>query len=735
MAVTPRYLRVALATPLRRSFTYRPPRNTTTTDLLPGQRLWVPFGKRRSVGVLLESMTTADIPADKIKQAHAVIDAAPLFSDTHLQLLRWASDYYQYPIGEVVFTALPADLRRGKPARAAVRQGWVATADRPVDAVEQLAKRAPRQADLLQQLETAAPSALTAADFISAGIVHWRDPIRSLIRRGWVTAVTLTENPPPQAHEAPLTLNDEQARAVARITASLDGYQCHLLEGVTGSGKTEVYLHCVAAVLERHRQALVLLPEIALTPQLIQRFEQRFGNRIAVLHSGLSNSERTNAWLAARDGRASVVLGTRSAVWTPLRQPGVIIIDEEHDLSYKQHEGFRYHARDVAIMRAHRESIPIILGSATPSLESLHNADQGRYSHLQLQKRAGNAKAPALQIFDIRQSPLHGVLSQPFLELLERNFAAGRQALLFLNRRGYAPVLLCHDCGWTVACHRCDTAMTYHKNRRQLCCHHCGRETRRPPTCPECGGGLIEIGYGTERLVQLLQELLPTARIVRIDRDSTRRKGTLASLLDAARSGAADILVGTQMLAKGHHFPGVALVGILEADGGLFSTDFRALERMAQLIVQVSGRAGRAEHPGHVVIQTHHPDHPALRTLIEQDYDTFARAALAERQATELPPFSYLALLRAEAPLEKTVEDFLQAARDLLTDTAGIQILGPIAAPRPRRAGYQRRQLLLQSADRSRLRQALAGWLPEVEDLPAGKRVRWSIDVDPQETA
>lgn len=729
-----RYLQIALATPLRRLFSYLPPAGVDNDTLQPGQRVMVPFGSRRKPGLVMGHADEAGVEAGKIKRVSSVIDTTPILPETQLQLLRWASTYYQHPIGETVFTSLPGRLRREAPAVLETTHGWQFNPDGPDVDMPRPGKRAPRQAELLDLLEQHYPAALTATAIAAAGISSWRTPLKTLLERGWVREVTLTGRDcsgPPL--ERPLTLNRDQHQAVTAIVESFGSHRTHLLEGVTGSGKTEVYLQATAAVLKQGRQCLLLLPEIALTPQLIRRFERRFGPKLAILHSGLTDRDRAQAWLQARNGLADVVLGTRSAVWTPLKKPGLIIVDEEHDRSYKQQDGFRYHARDVAIMRGYRESVPVVLGSATPSLESLFNALQGRYRHLSLPQRAGSARSPALHVLDIRQSPMHGALSERFLQMLSDNLAAGRQSLLFLNRRGYAPVLLCHECGWTANCHRCDTAMTYHKQRYRLCCHHCGHEQQRPDQCPDCQGGLIEVGHGTERVEQTLAEYLPEARLLRIDRDSTRRRGSLEDLLLRARRGDADILVGTQMLAKGHHFPAVSLVGVLEADGGLFSTDFRALEHLAQLIIQVSGRAGRAEHPGTVVIQTHHPDHPLLRTLTEQGYPAFARAALTERELLQLPPYSYLALMRAEAKESTATERFLQEARDLIPPTPGLEVLGPVPAPRPRRAGYQRQQLLLQATQRPRLQRVLGDWLNSVEQLKSARSVRWSIDVDPQE--
>lgn len=729
------YLHVAVAAPLRRVFTYLAPAGCDPSTIAAGQRVSVPFGQRRRVGLILDITDVTDVPASRLRRAHNVIDERPLFAPSHLDLLRWACNYYQHPVGDALLSCLPVALRQGKPATLPATVTWQLQIQTPRDAMKQL-QRAPRQAAILKLFEEHHPRPLDSAALIAAGFRDWRSPLKSLIKRGWLAEIhqsVADAGRTNHINETPLVLNDQQAEAMQTIRDSLGQFRTHLLEGVTGSGKTEVYLHATAEVLAQNRQTLVLLPEIALTPQLIARFENRFDCTVAVLHSGLNDSERLRAWLLARDGYAGVVLGTRSAVWTPLKRPGLIIIDEEHDTSYKQQDGFRYHARDVAIMRGQREQAPVILGSATPSLESLHNARNDRYQHLFLPNRAGAAQIPSIQVMDIRQSHMHGVLSDKFLQLIRKNLEAGRQTLLFLNRRGYAPLLMCHACGWNANCERCDVAMTWHKGRNMLACHHCGREARRPAACPACGDKeLIEVGHGTERLTQTLHEVLPQARVVRIDRDTTRRRGSMQSLLDEVHTGKAQILVGTQMLAKGHHFADVSLVGILEADGGLFSTDFRALERMAQLIVQVSGRAGRVRHPGTVVLQTHHPDHPLLHTLLTRGYAAFAEAALLERSAARLPPYNYLVLLRAEATQAAAAERFLLEARRLL-EAAGLELLGPVPAPRPRRAGRQRMQLLIQSPDRQRLQHSLGPWLSRLEELPTGRRVRWSIDVDPQD--
>jgi primosomal protein N' (replication factor Y) len=510
-----------------------------------------------------------------------------------------------------------------------------------------------------------------------------------------------------------------------------------LLEGVTGSGKTEVYLTLIEAVLDRGEQVLVLVPEIGLTPQLVDRFRRRLGVPLAVLHSGLSDRERLAAWQQARSGTAPIVIGTRSAIFTPLQRPGLLIVDEEHDASLKQQDGFRYSARDLAVWRARYLDVPVILGSATPSLESLYNVEQQRYTRLELPERTGSADLPAVEILNIRDQPLEHGLSMALMQRMRAHLDAAGQVLLFLNRRGFAPTLMCYDCDWVAECRRCDARMTWHQQDNRLHCHHCGSQRPVDTVCPACGGSeLHPMGQGTERVEQALAEHFPDVERLRIDRDTTRRKGELKRLLARAQSGEARLLLGTQMLAKGHHFPNVTLVGILDADHGLFSTDFRASERMAQLIVQVAGRAGRHDRPGTVVIQTRHPDHPLLQLLARQGYPAFARAALAERKAAALPPLTAIALLRAEASTAGTAMQFLEQAHRVLASIGleGVEVWGPVPATMERRGGRYRAQLLLQSARRGRLQQLLGQLALQLEQDRDSRRVRWSIDVDPVDT-
>ena len=535
------------------------------------------------------------------------------------------------------------------------------------------------------------------------------------------------EHPPPE-------LNSEQRRASSAI-AIQQGHAVILIEGVTGSGKTEVYLDAIDRALAARLQVLIIVPEIGLTPQLVQRFQQRLAGTIAVLHSGLSDSQRLNAWLAAANGEADVIIGTRSAIFVPLARPGLVVVDEEHDASLKQQEGFRYSARDLAVFRGHQLDLPVVLGSATPSLESLANAQSGRYQPMRLTQRAGGAAPPRLRLMDMRGQPTTEGLSEPLIQTVREHLEADGQVLLFLNRRGYAPTLICHECGWIAECDRCDARYTYHRGRSRLHCHHCDRETRVPRACPECGSvDLRPLGLGTERVESTLQNLLPDTPLIRIDRDSTRRRGEFERQMASALSGESRLLLGTQMLAKGHHLPAVTLVAVIDADQGLFGADFRAPERLAQLVIQVAGRAGRAERPGEVVIQTHQPEHPLLQTLIHGGYPAFAEVALAEREAAGLPPARSMALLRAEAPAKAAPQALLQAALAVMPVQSAVEALGPYPAPMERRAGRYRAQLMLQADHRPALQRLLSRWLPAIGALPEARRARWSVDVDPAET-
>lgn len=731
-------LRLALPSPLRRLFDYLPPAGAPYETLLPGVRLRVPFGRREVVGVLVEVISHSEVPEAKLKPALELLDARPPLPPALFRLCLWTAQYYQHSLGDTLSWALPVLLRQGEPAEARQERFWhVANGARPEDP---RLSRAPRQREALK---TIAQHPHGVAHSLLSQLQLSKDSLDLLLQKGLLRIETRRSHE-RQRHQGSwllqpeLPLNQEQRAALEAIRAGMNGFQTFLLAGVTGSGKTEVYLQLIHQVLESGKQALVLIPEINLGPQTVARFEKRFNARIALLHSNVNDRERLDAWLAARDGEADIIIGTRSALFTPMKNPGLIILDEEHDASYKQQEGLRYHARDLAVIRARQENLPILLGSATPSLESLHNAHSGRYALLKLTQRAGGAQSPRFLRLDVKSRPLDSGISGPLQQAMAQTLAAGQQVLVFLNRRGFAPSLLCHDCGWLSQCPRCDARMTLHQRHHELRCHHCGHAERPPRSCPECSKlDLRPVGAGTERAEERLGTIFPDYPVLRIDRDSTSRKGSMEQLLATIHRGEPCLLVGTQMLAKGHHFPRVTLVAILDADGGLFSADFRASERMAQLIVQVAGRAGRAEEPGKVIIQTHLADHPLLVQLTEQGYFAFAAQALSERRAAGLPPFSHLALLRAEAVKPGQAEDFLDQACDqaerLMAQLglSGIDLLGPVPAPMERRAGRFRAQLLLQANARAPLHKLLSGWLPQVEALPGSRTVRWSLDVDP----
>lgn len=721
---------VALPVPLPRHFDYLPPTDGTLPAI--GSRVRVPFGQRELTGVVI-GHTTADptLQADW-RPLSAVLDEHPLLPGELLASLRWLARYLHAPLGEVLATALPTALRRGDALPDTARHGWALT-EAGRTALPALRTGQPRT--LAERLQ-AGPLSERQLDAAHPG---WRGPARRLHTREWIERIPLpAETPTPQSGPA---LNDDQQTAADAIRAA-HGFTPFLLDGVTGSGKTEVYLDAIAHCLQRGRQALVLVPEIGLTPQLLQRFRQRLGITVHALHSALGDGERAAVWTAALRGDARVIVGTRSAVFVPLPDAGVIIVDEEHDGSYKQFDGIRYHARDVALVRARALDVPIVLGSATPALESLHNARTGRYRLLRLPQRAGSARPPEVRILDVRKRPLQAGLSPELLQAIDRTLTAGGQVLVFRNRRGYAPVLQCHDCGYSAHCPRCSTPlhatpMTVHAGGRRLQCHHCGRRQPAPLACPDCGGlALQPQGNGTERIEALLAERYSDHPVVRIDRGNTRQRDALQRHFEALghRPG---ILVGTQMLAKGHDLPNLLLVAVVGVDEGLFSADFRGSEKLAQLLIQVAGRAGRADRPGQVILQTHHPDHPLLNLLIHGGYHAFADSELPQREAAEFPPYSHLALLRAEARHADPPQQFLQAAvqacRHAIAENglSDIHLHGPLPAPMPRRAGYQRLQLLVRARHRKQLQRLLDAVVPQLHDLPAARKLRWSLDVDP----
>ena len=733
-------LRLAMPTPLRRSFDYLPPVDNSTVDiakLQPGCRVLAPFGPRKLVGVLLSIETESDIATNKLKAATAILDQQPSLAAPILQLCRWAANYYQHPIGDVLSNALPVLMRKSQPLPEQTDTYWRLTTEGK-GLPEGALKRAPKQAKLLALLQQ--HRQLNGDDLTHHELS--RSHVRSLIDKGLAESFQRQRQTAPtgkQTTEQPLALNHQQQAALDAINID-DGFQCALLEGITGSGKTEVYLQLIEQCLQLGKQALVLIPEIGLTPQTLARFRRRFNCPIAILHSALNDRERLIAWQNAQSGQAQIVIGTRSAVFTPMPQLGAIIIDEEHDSSFKQQDGFRYSARDIAIKRAFDQQCPIVLGSATPSLETLHNALTGRYRHLEMTTRATGASAPAFETIDIRNSAMQDGFSSPLITAIDQEVSAGNQVLVFINRRGFAPVMICHSCGFNAQCPQCDARLTVHFGRRQLRCHHCEGQWPLPSHCPDCNSHELDFrGSGTERSEQALQQLFIDTPVIRIDRDTTSRKNAMQALVDEVHRGEPCILVGTQMLAKGHHFPDVTLVAILDADGGLFCADFRGPEKMGQLLVQVAGRAGREAKPGRVLIQTHQPDHPLIQSLTQNSYQQYARQLLLEREQSGLPPFGYLTLLRAEHKQLETAEQLLadirrqSEAANVGDSDNTVQCFGPLPAPMTKKAGQYRAQLLLQATDRRALNRRLQAICHFADNHPFGKKVRWSIDVDPSD--
>lgn len=657
-------LRLALPTPLRRLFDYLPPQGLDYNSIKPGMRVRVPFQSRTLVGVLISVEKNSEVPYGKLKQAAEILDEQSVFPEDVYKLCQWAADYYHYALGEVLASALPTWLRKGK-----------------------------------------------ATDIKTKPVIK------------------------EQAKDQTLQLNSDQQHAVQQIISAKDIFKVFLLDGVTGSGKTEVYLQAIAEIINQQKQVLVLVPEISLTPQTVERFRSRFSVPVISLHSGLTEKARMCAWLSAKSNEAKIIIGTRSAIFTPFENLGLIIVDEEHDTSFKQQDRFRYHARDLAIMRANFNRVPIVLGSATPSLESLLNVKRQRYTLLSLPQRAGNAQLPKLHLLDIRNKTLEEGFSSELLNQIRCHLENNNQVMLFLNRRGFAPVLYCTQCAWIAECKRCDTRMVYHRSLPRLQCHHCDARRQIPTHCTECNEATLQpIGLGTQRLEEILAKHFPDVAIIRVDRDTTKNKGAMENLLQEIHAHPKAILIGTQMLAKGHHFPQVTLVGMVDADGGLFSSDFRAAEQMGQLLMQVAGRAGRVNKAGEVIIQTRHPEHPLLQTLINQGYQTFAQTLLGERELAILPPFSYFAVFRAEAYNEKNAEKFLLAIKDLIPNSIeSISLLGPVSALLAKRKGLHCQHLLVKTNKRSILQQTLKSILHQLEGLGVRHSVKWILDVDPVE--
>jgi primosomal protein N' (replication factor Y) (superfamily II helicase) len=714
-------LRVALDLPLPTLFDYRHD-DATQADI--GCRVVVPFGKRRVVGIIVDVASKSEVADHRLRRVENILRDAPPLSREWMELARFCSGYYHRPLGEVIMASLPPRLRALKPVPPAP-----ASYDLTASGREGVTTTPARQKRLRALLERLARGAASEPELASLG-QGWRGALERGVKTGWIAPAAAKKS---SVRFVPThALTQEQQRAIESVRQTLSRFAVTLLFGITGSGKTEIYLHLVAEVLDRGRQALVLVPEIALTPALEAAFRERFpGATITVQTSAMAELERTRGWLAAQSGSTDIVLGTRLAAFTPLPRLGLIVVDEEQDASFKQQEGLRYSARDVAIVRAHRADVPVLLCSATPSLETFHHAKSGKYGLVELTRRAiDRAELPRVRLVDVREHTLKEGVAVPIIEALAARLARGEQSLVFLNRRGYAPVLACPACGWVKGCPRCSAHMVLHLEEQRLRCHHCGLAESVPKACPQCGNvDLRGFGRGTQRIESTLAERFPDAGVLRMDSDSARGRGRLDELLDRAERS--DILVGTQILAKGHHFERLTLVAVLNADSGLFASDYRAGERMFAQLHQVAGRAGRAGLAGEVMIQTRYPHHPMYQSLMRHDFAGFSASLLAERREAGFPPFVFEAVLRAESPEPEPAMRFLGMALERAPKNRGtISIFDPAPMSLARLAGMERAQVLLQSRSRPRLQEFLREWSSTLYELPV-RGVRWHIDVDP----
>ena len=694
-----------------------------------GTRVWVPFGKMTRLGIII-NYSDSNCDFQKIKPIHSIIDATPLLSTELLALCQWMSSYYQAPLSAVIALAIPKKYRLGQECSLPTTIHYKLALPL-IEAQTLLSKRALKQhaclTFLAQQEEAVTDDSLQQAGF--------NKTIYQALVSAQLISVEEKVNLPNPLHphkSLPLPLNAEQEYAQQCIQQSLNQYRCFLLYGVTGSGKTEVYLQSIQQVLDAGKQVLVLVPEIGLTPQLLDRFRARFAIPILTLHSHLNDTERQTAWQFASHNQVQLIIGTRSAIFTPMPKLGLIIIDEEHDTSLKQMDGVRYSARDTALMRAYTANIPIILGSATPSLEALYNAQTNKYQLLTLKNKALNNNPLYYHMIDLRGKNLNAGLSDQAIELISEHLALNNQVLVFINRRGFAPVLLCHQCGWIADCHACDSHLTFHKENYRLVCHHCGANHAKFNQCKKCNSReLLPIGSGTQRVYEYLEQKFPDTPMLRIDRDETSKKNSLENNLNRIHSGEVQLIVGTQMLAKGHHFPRLTLVVILDTDSGLYNQDFRALEHLGQLLTQVAGRTGRDSLQGHVALQTHYPEHPLLNILIQQGYDPFTQELLELRKTAELPPYYFMAIIRAKSTKQENVLQFLHMIKEK-HKTQEIQMYGPAPAPLSRKANEYRMQLLFKAASRRQLHAILLNIRQNTQQF---KNVKWSIDVDPIDLA
>ncbi len=750
--------KVVLDVPLARSFDFLAPGYGVEAM---GCLAVVPFGKGgrgggggggsgHSVGLIVDMVATTEVPLSKLKSIAALQTNVPAFTAMDLALFRFCERYYHHPLGQIALNAVPPTLRLPKLFLSRASQSYVITAL----GREQLALlnatptsriTVQRQLLTLLAISESTPEALIKQQFARAGA-----SLSALLEKNFISVIDVSQNQTAAPRETSTlftpshALNAAQSLAVTHIESALGRFTPILLNGITGSGKTEVYLHAIHRALVRRKQALVMVPEINLSPAFARAVAARFPHsEVAVLHSGMADGARTLAWLAAQAGRADIVIGTRLAVFTPMPRLGLIVVDEEHDASYKQQEGFRYSARDVAVFRAQAAACPVVLGSATPSLETLHNVESERFQQVNLLTRAAaNAALPRVEFIDTNIERSKDGLTQSLIRAIDETVKRGEQALIFINRRGFAPALVCTQCGWMPHCNRCTAKLVFHKGDARLRCHHCGFQSRIPAKCGDCGSlELVAAGEGTERVESSLQAALPSLRMARVDRDATRKRGSAEKIFAQAAKGELDVLVGTQMLSKGHDFPNITLVGVINSDGAIFSADFRAAERLAAQMMQVAGRAGRAHLAGRVLIQTRFPGHAVYQAIAAQNYAQFSAVALKERALSHLPPYSYLAMLRAESRDSPLLTDFMAGAAKLAGEQIAdyrndVQVWDPVPPTLARKAGFERQQLMVQAKSRKALQQFLGAWLPQVGSYQAAHKMRaikWIIDVDPQD--
>ena len=721
-------IKVAIPGPLRQSFDYYS--KECNLKWQQGMRVSVPFGSRRLIGfVLAITEVENDVDLSSLKPIEKKLDDKQFIPQSIVDIIIWTSEYYHHPIGDCFQVALPKLISNGSQSQINIETFWILTTGNNNE--ENLGKKQQGIIDFLQN----SPSKKARQSYLTTHLGQCRSSLLSLEKKGLIEQQQgIKQDDINKQISNVISLNDEQQQAVDEVWQNHKKFSSFLLQGITGSGKTEVYIHLAQKVLTENKQVLILIPEIGLTEQFVQRFKQQLSAHIVVLNSSISDRKRTQSWLLAKEGHAQIVIGTRSAVFTPMPDLGLIIIDEEHDSSYKQQDSLRYHARTTALVRAKQQQIPIVLGSATPSIETLYHSQQQRYQILKLNKRATGASLPKIRLINSNGPKAGDALSSELFKAIKTEILLNNQVLLFINRRGYAPVLMCHECSWQANCQHCDAKMIVHQHRHQLRCHHCGAVQNLHTQCPSCSSpDLTTYGAGTQQIEQKLQSYFPETTILRIDKDSTQRVGSFEKIVNEIQQGGAKILVGTQMLAKGHDFHDVTLVGVLDADQGLFSADFRATEALAQLITQVTGRAGRGKKPGKVYIQTSQIDHPFWKNMIGHDYDSAAKKLLQERSDIEMPPYGSLCVIRARSKEQEVSTQFLMDVGEILrqTEQQEVLILGPVPAIMEKRAGYFRSQLLLTTKNRKRLHQLLDHHIEKISALKQIRKLKWSIDIDP----